>query len=73
MLVNKWVLFALSLIAVVVAYLGTVDWQTLAPSQAGAILMAIAVVKAIVAAVMPPASQKTITAQPAAGGIVTHT
>lgn len=59
MLTNKWVLFGLSSASAVIAYLGTVDWGTLLPSKAGAIIMAIGAVKAVLTALLPSSTQPT--------------
>ena len=61
MIMNKWLNLALGVAVVLAGYLGTVDWQTLAPSQAGTIVMILGAVKAILGAIQPPASQTMIT------------
>lgn len=71
MIVNKWILLGLNIIVVVLGYLGTVDWTTYLPSKAGAIVSTIALVKGILALLMPPTSQSTITST--GGTLVTHT
>ena len=71
MLANKYISVALGLATVIVGYLATVDWATLAPSYAGSAVMAIGLLKAILGAVQPPASQATITST--GGSIITHT
>ena len=71
MLANKWILFALSLAVAIVSYLSTVDWHTLLPSEAGGIVAAIGLLKAVLSAVMPPTTQPTITAT--GSSLFTHT
>lgn len=71
MIINKWLLMLANLVIIVIGYLGTVDWQTMAPSKAGTIIMILGLVKATVAALMPPVSQSTIVAT--GKPIVTHT
>ncbi len=71
MLINKWLLVALGALTAVVGYLGTVDWNTMAPTYAGGIVMALGLVKALVGSLMPPASQTTIVKT--GGSVVTHT
>jgi hypothetical protein len=60
MITNKLVLMLLGLAVVVISYLTTVDWSTLWPSEAGVVLMALGVIKTVLAYLMPPTSQKTI-------------
>lgn len=62
MLMNKWLNFVLGLAVALAGYLGTVDWTTLTPSNAGWIVVGLGAVKAILAAMQPPASQATIVA-----------
>ena len=71
MITNKWILLGLNVIVVVLGYLATVDWNTLLPSKAGAIISAIGVAKGVLALLMPPVGQSTITST--GGTIVTHT
>lgn len=68
---NKWIMLALNVLVMVVGYLATVNWNTYLPSDAGSIVMALGAIKAVLAAIMPPASQSTITST--GGTIVTHT
>ena len=69
MLVNKWILLALNIAVVLAGYLGTVDWNTYLPSQAGTIVIVLGAVKAILAYLMPASAQ---TVGSTGGSIVTH-
>jgi hypothetical protein len=68
---NKWALFALSFAVTMLGYLSTVDWTTLLPSKAGAIISAIGIAKMILDAIMPPTGQSTITST--GNSLFTHT
>ena len=57
MLTNKWIIVALGALVTLTGYFSTVDWNTLLPSQAGAI--------------MPPPGQNVI--KSTGGSILTHT
>lgn len=59
MLTNKWVLFGLSSASAILAYLSTVDWTTLLPTKAGAIIIAIGAIKAVLSALTPAEAQPT--------------
>jgi hypothetical protein len=71
MLTNKWVLVALGALTTLVGYFGTVDWNTMLPSDAGGIVIVIGAVKFVLASLMPPVGQANITKT--AGTFFTHT
>ena len=71
MLANKWINVALGAAVALLGYFGTIDWNTLEPSEAGAILSAIGVLKLIIGAIMPPNGQAVIVKT--GGSILTHT
>ena len=71
MLINKYLSLALNLAVALVAILGGADWSSLAPKQAGTIIVVIAMVKAVLNVLQPPASQPTITAT--GNALITHT
>ena len=71
MLTNKWIIVALGALVTLIGYFGTVDWSTLLPSEAGAIISALGLAKILIGLIMPPASQGVI--KSTGGSILTHT
>jgi len=71
MLTNKWLLVLMGAASALLGYFGTVDWNTMVPSEAGAIITALGVAKVVLAGLMPPNNQRVITMT--GGRFFTHT
>ena len=69
MLINKYLSLALNLAVAVVAILGAADWSSLAPKQAGSIIVVIAMVKAVLNVFQPAPGQSV---SPTGNALITH-